>query len=85
MSSTAIMNAILGKIKTVLSQGEEILAGEVPPEQAEEVTASCRLAYLFPCTHSVLSLPKNLSTGALSQQLPLRLMLHVMRRSSKSR
>ena len=37
MSSTAIMDAILGKIKAVLSKGEEILASEVSPEQAEEV------------------------------------------------
>jgi hypothetical protein len=31
------MDAILNKIKTVLSQGEEVLASEVSPEQAEEV------------------------------------------------
>jgi hypothetical protein len=37
MSSKAIMDAILSKIKTVLSQGEDILASEVSPEQAEEV------------------------------------------------
>jgi len=37
MSSTAIMDAILSKIKTVLSQKEEVLASDVSPEQAEEV------------------------------------------------
>ena len=38
MSSMAIMDAILSKIKTVLSQEAEVLASEVSPEQAEEVS-----------------------------------------------
>ena len=37
MSSAAIMDAILSKIKTVLSQAEEVLPSDVTPRQAEEV------------------------------------------------
>lgn len=37
MSSAAIMDAIVSKIKMVLSEAEEVLASDVTPEQAEEV------------------------------------------------
>lgn len=37
MSSAAIMDAIVSKVKAVLSEGEEVLASDVTPEQAEEV------------------------------------------------
>ena len=36
MSSAAIMDAIVSKIKMVLSEAEEVLASDVTPEQAEE-------------------------------------------------
>lgn len=38
MSSAAIMDAVLTKIKTVLSESKEVLACDVSPEQAEEVS-----------------------------------------------
>jgi hypothetical protein len=38
MSSSTIMEAILTKIKVVLSEAEAVLAGEVTPERAEEVS-----------------------------------------------
>ena len=37
MSSAAIMDAIVSKVKTVLSEAEEVLASEVTPQQAEEM------------------------------------------------
>ena len=37
MSSASIMEAILTKIKTVLSEAEEVLASAVSPETSEEV------------------------------------------------
>ena len=37
MSSAAIMNTVLTKIKMVLSDAEEVLASDVTPEQVEEV------------------------------------------------
>lgn len=37
MSSAMIMEAILTKIKTVLSESEEVLASAVTPEVSEEV------------------------------------------------
>ena len=37
MSSAAIMDAIVSKIKTVLSQSQEVLASEVTPQRAEEM------------------------------------------------
>ena len=37
MSSAVIMDAIISKIKSVLSAAEEVLASEVTPERAEEV------------------------------------------------
>jgi hypothetical protein len=37
MSSAVIMDAIVSKIKRVLSEGKEVLASEVTPQQAEEV------------------------------------------------
>jgi len=37
MSSATIMDAIVSKIKRVLSEGEEVLASEVTPERAEEM------------------------------------------------
>jgi len=37
MSSAAIMDAIVSKIKMVLSEAEEVLASDVTPQQAEEV------------------------------------------------
>ena len=37
MSSSAIMDAIVSKVKEVLSEAEEVLASEVTPERAEEV------------------------------------------------
>ena len=38
MSSAAIMDAVLAKIKTVLSESKGVLASDVSPEQAEEVS-----------------------------------------------
>ena len=38
MSSAAIMDVVLTKIKTVLSESKEVLACDVSPEQAEEVS-----------------------------------------------
>ena len=35
--AAAIMDAIVSKIKTVLSEAEEVLASEVTPEKAEEM------------------------------------------------
>ncbi len=43
MSSAAIMDAVLTKIKTVLSESKEVLACDVSPEQAEEVSRLCEL------------------------------------------
>ena len=37
MSSANIMQVVLTKIKTVLSEGAEVLASEVTPEMSEEV------------------------------------------------
>ena len=37
MSSTAIMDAVVSKIKSVLSKSDDVLASEVTPERAEEV------------------------------------------------
>jgi hypothetical protein len=37
MSSAAIMDTVLTKIKTILSEGKQVLAGDVTPEQVEEV------------------------------------------------
>ena len=37
MSSAAIMDAIVSKIKSVLSAAEEVLASGVSPDMAEEV------------------------------------------------
>lgn len=37
MSSAAIMDAIVSKIKIILSQSEEVLASDVTPDKAEEV------------------------------------------------
>lgn len=37
MSSAAIMDAIVSKIKSVLSEAEEVLASDATPEQPEEV------------------------------------------------
>ncbi len=37
MSSATIMEVILTKIKTVLSEAEEVLASEVTPEMSELV------------------------------------------------
>ena len=37
MSSAAIMDTVLTKIKTVFSEAKEVLASEVTPEQVEEV------------------------------------------------
>ena len=36
MSSAAITNTVLTKIKMVLSEAKEVLASDVTPEQAEE-------------------------------------------------
>ena len=38
MSSVAIMDAILKKIKAVLSESKEVLESDVSPKQAEEVS-----------------------------------------------
>ena len=37
MSSAVIMDAIVSKIKRVLSEGKEVLVSDVTPQQAEEV------------------------------------------------
>ena len=37
MSSTVIMDAVVSKIKSVLSKSDDVLASEVTPERAEEV------------------------------------------------
>ena len=65
MSSAAIMDAVVSKIKTVLSEAEEVLASRVTPEKAEEMRPSWTFSSPLNCSTIANDDTRRWATSAL--------------------